>query len=48
MKSGTYDKWALDASDAFNKAGIHQTPTIRLNGKNIQEQDVPGVLARLK
>lgn len=28
VRAGTYDKWALDSADAFNKAGIQSTPTI--------------------
>jgi protein-disulfide isomerase len=40
VKNGTYDKWALDSADAFNKAGIDSTPTIVLNGKPLQAADV--------
>lgn len=40
VKAGTYDKWALDSSDAFNAAGIQSTPTIKLNGKDLKADGV--------
>ncbi|MEV0599274.1 thioredoxin domain-containing protein [Streptomyces sp. NPDC050315] len=34
LKDGTYDRWALTMSDAFNKAkDVRSTPTIKLNDK---------------
>ncbi|MER7400356.1 thioredoxin domain-containing protein [Streptomyces sp. NPDC000151] len=34
LKDGTYDRWALTMSDAFNKAkDVRSTPTLKLNGK---------------
>ncbi|MFC6062383.1 thioredoxin domain-containing protein [Streptomyces ochraceiscleroticus] len=34
LKEGTYDRWALTMSDAFNKAkDVRSTPTIKLNDK---------------
>ncbi|POX39889.1 disulfide bond formation protein DsbA [Streptomyces sp. Ru73] len=34
LKDGTYDRWALAMSDAFNKAkDVRSTPTIKLNDK---------------
>lgn len=47
VKDATYDKWALDSSDAFNAAGIQSTPTIRLNGTEVKEQDLAAALAKL-
>jgi protein-disulfide isomerase len=40
VKNGTFDKWALDSSDAFNAAGISSTPTIKLNGKALTADGV--------
>ncbi|MEW2520511.1 thioredoxin domain-containing protein [Actinacidiphila alni] len=40
VKNGTFDKWALDSSDAFNAAGIQSTPTIKLNGKALTADGV--------
>ncbi|MBM9505533.1 thioredoxin domain-containing protein [Actinacidiphila acididurans] len=40
VKNGTYDKWALDSADAFNKAGIQATPTIVFNGKQLTADNV--------
>jgi protein-disulfide isomerase len=36
VKKGTYQKWALDMADQFNKDGINSTPTVKLDGKDIQ------------
>ncbi|MBZ4018017.1 thioredoxin domain-containing protein [Streptomyces purpurogeneiscleroticus] len=34
LKDGTYDRWALTMSDAFNKAkDVRSTPTVKLNDK---------------
>jgi protein-disulfide isomerase len=35
VKDGTYDKWALTMAAQFNSDGITQTPTVKLDGKNI-------------
>lgn len=44
VKDGTYNRWALDSSDAFNKAGVQSTPTIKLNGKQLQAD---GIMAQI-
>jgi protein-disulfide isomerase len=41
VTGGTYDKWALDTSTAFNKYQINGTPTVHVNGKNIDVNGVP-------
>ncbi|BBA96752.1 hypothetical protein RVR_2201 [Actinacidiphila reveromycinica] len=45
VKNGTFDKWALDTSDAFEKyldnSSISGTPTVHVNGKNVDVNGVP-------
>ncbi|WP_329370454.1 DsbA family protein [Streptomyces sp. NBC_00669] len=40
VKKGTFDKWALTMSKAFNKSGVNSTPTVKVNGKAVS---VPGM-----
>ncbi|MBT2479048.1 DsbA family protein [Streptomyces sp. ISL-94] len=35
VEDGTYDRWALDMSKAFNKSGVTGTPTLKMDGKKI-------------
>ncbi|RRR86665.1 thioredoxin domain-containing protein [Streptomyces sp. RP5T] len=39
VKNGTYDKWALDMSEKFNKDGISGTPTLKMDGKTLTGSD---------
>ncbi|MFF3905288.1 DsbA family protein [Streptomyces sp. NPDC001848] len=39
VKDGTYDKWALDMSDVFNKSGVQGTPTLKMDGKKLTGPD---------
>ncbi|WP_327413488.1 DsbA family protein [Streptomyces sp. NBC_01233] len=39
VEDGTYDRWAMDMSKAFNKSGVTGTPTLKMDGKKI---DTPG------
>jgi protein-disulfide isomerase len=39
VKDGTYDKWALDMSDVFNKSGVQGTPTLKMDGKTLTGSD---------
>jgi protein-disulfide isomerase len=39
VKDGTYDKWALDMSDVFNKSGVKGTPTLMMDGKKLTGSD---------
>jgi protein-disulfide isomerase len=36
VESGTYDRWAMDMSNAFNKSGVSSTPTLKMDGKKIE------------
>jgi protein-disulfide isomerase len=35
VKKGTFDKWALTMSSTFDKSGVNQTPTVKVNGKDV-------------
>ncbi|MEU8948438.1 DsbA family protein [Streptomyces sp. NPDC048489] len=39
VKDGTYDKWALDMSEKFNKSGVQGTPTLKMDGKTLTGSD---------
>ena len=39
VKNGTYDKWALDMSEKFNKDGVTGTPTLKMDGKTLTGSD---------
>ncbi|MEU9169408.1 thioredoxin domain-containing protein [Streptomyces sp. NPDC048420] len=39
VKNGTYDKWALDMSEKFNKDGVTGTPTLKMDGKTLTGAD---------
>jgi protein-disulfide isomerase len=39
VKDGTYDKWALDMSEVFNKSGVQGTPTLKMDGKTLTGAD---------
>ncbi|MFC8345422.1 DsbA family protein [Streptomyces sp. NPDC057280] len=39
VKDGTYDKWALEESKLFDKAGVSGTPTLQMDGKNLTGSD---------
>lgn len=39
VKDGTYDRWALDMSDKFNKSGVTGTPTLKMDGKTLTGSD---------
>ncbi|PJE98511.1 disulfide bond formation protein DsbA [Streptomyces carminius] len=47
VEKGTYDKWALEMIDSFNKADIKGTPTVRINGKDVETPKLPEELAKL-
>ncbi|MFD7032956.1 DsbA family protein [Streptomyces sp. NPDC059917] len=36
VEDGTYDRWALEMSKAFNKSGVTGTPTLKMDGKKIE------------
>ncbi|MEU8518549.1 thioredoxin domain-containing protein [Streptomyces sp. NBC_01216] len=47
MDKGTYDKWALEMVEQFNTAGIKGTPTIRIDGKDVDQDSLPAELQKL-
>ncbi|GAA2444219.1 DsbA family protein [Streptomyces macrosporus] len=47
VEKGTYDKWALEMIDSFNDAGIQGTPTVRVNGKDVEIGKLPAELDKL-
>ena len=38
VKSGTYDRWALEMSEAFDDSGVTGTPTFRMGGEKLVVQ----------
>ncbi|MFF4419404.1 thioredoxin domain-containing protein [Streptomyces sp. NPDC001549] len=36
VEDGTYDRWALEMSKAFDKSGVKGTPTLKMDGKKIE------------
>lgn len=47
VEKGTYDKWALEMVDSFNKADIKGTPTVRIDGKDVETAKLPEELGKL-
>jgi protein-disulfide isomerase len=47
VKNGTYDKWALDMVADFEKSKVGGTPTIRIDGKDVDQRQLPGELQKL-
>ncbi|MET9291711.1 thioredoxin domain-containing protein [Streptomyces sp. NPDC003077] len=46
VKDGTYDRWALEMSDAFNSVkDVRSTPTVKVNGKVIGHDTQQGKAA---
>ncbi|GAA3246582.1 DSBA oxidoreductase [Streptomyces lavendulae subsp. lavendulae] len=41
VEDGTYDRWAMDMSKAFNKSGVTGTPTLKMDGKKIDTPATP-------
>ncbi|MEV7524428.1 DsbA family protein [Streptomyces sp. NPDC091371] len=41
VEDGTYDRWALEMSKAFNKSGVTGTPTLKMDGKKIETPQTP-------
>ncbi|MFC9298704.1 DsbA family protein [Streptomyces sp. NPDC057011] len=41
VEDGTYDRWAMDMSKAFNKSGVTGTPTLKMDGKKIDTPQTP-------
>lgn len=47
LEKGTYDKWALGMVADFKKSKIQGTPTIRIDGKDVDQQKLPAELEKL-
>ncbi|MFF5702693.1 DsbA family protein [Streptomyces sp. NPDC012794] len=41
VQDGTYDRWAMDMSKAFNESGVKGTPTLKMDGKKIETPATP-------
>jgi protein-disulfide isomerase len=46
--SGQHDKYVADVADTSGKAGITQTPTVRLNGKDVKLTSPEALIAEIK
>ena len=38
-----YERWTQQATDAASKAGVVQTPTVRINGHDLPDPTVDGL-----
>ncbi|HZG02986.1 MAG TPA: thioredoxin domain-containing protein [Streptomyces sp.] len=47
VEKGTYDKWALEMIESFDKAEIKGTPTVRIDGKDVEVNKLPAELEKL-
>lgn len=47
VEDGKYDRWALDMVADFKKGKVQGTPTIRIDGKDVDQQQLPGELQKL-
>ncbi|MDH2389921.1 thioredoxin domain-containing protein [Streptomyces sp. HNM0663] len=47
VEKGTYDKWALEMIDDFKNSEIRGTPTIRIDGKDVDQRALPAELKKL-
>ncbi|MFI5618449.1 DsbA family protein [Streptomyces sp. NPDC051567] len=45
VEDGTYDRWALEMSKAFDKSGVQGTPTLKMDGKKIETPGTPEAFA---
>lgn len=41
VRKGTFDKWALTMSKAFDDSGVTATPTVKVNGKDVSVSGLP-------
>lgn len=47
VEDGTYDRWALEMINSFEKADVKGTPTVRINGKDVEQEKLAAELAKL-
>lgn len=43
VRSGTYSNWVRDISDHASKEGVNQTPTLRIDGKDIETPTIDAI-----
>ncbi|MFJ9341021.1 DsbA family protein [Streptomyces sp. NPDC101733] len=41
VEDGTYDRWAMEMSKAFDKSDVKGTPTLKMDGKKIETPATP-------
>ncbi|OEV09569.1 thioredoxin domain-containing protein [Streptomyces nanshensis] len=47
VEDGTYDRWALEMVKDFKGSKIQSTPTIRIDGKDVDQRQLPSELQKL-
>ncbi len=47
VEDGTYDRWALNMVEDFNKGKVKGTPTIRIDGEDVEQSQLPAELKKL-
>ncbi|WP_107061472.1 thioredoxin domain-containing protein [Streptomyces sp. NRRL S-1868] len=47
VKSNKYNKWAKDMIASFNGANVESTPTVKIDGEQIEPQNLPGELKKM-
>ncbi|MFG2056711.1 DsbA family protein [Micromonospora sp. NPDC048930] len=48
VKDGTYKSWTEHVTDEASKAGVTGTPTIKVNGTNVQDRTPEGIRAAVE
>lgn len=48
VKDGTYKPWTEHVTDDASKAGVTGTPTIRVNGKDVEDRSPEGIKAAVE
>lgn len=48
VKDGTYKPWTEHVTDDAGKAGVTGTPTIRVNGKDVEDRSPEGIKAAVE
>ena len=48
VKDGTYKAWTEHVTDDASKAGVTGTPTIRVNGKDVEDRSPEGIKAAVE
>jgi protein-disulfide isomerase len=47
LENGTYDRWALEMVKGFEAGKVQATPTIRIDGKDVEQSQLPAELQKL-